>query len=135
MADKQKIAPEQAASTMQNFDGYWEKEGEKLEDMCRQQKKRQEREMRDAGDDPTEATGMPHCFFTIAPAEWKFCHHQGMLHWTKEAGFSESDAQQTMLLHMNHVIGTVLKEVVLKTGKVEDTDEFRERLATGIEEV
>ena len=38
MADKNKIAPEEAASNMQNFDSYWLKEQEKLEDICRQHK-------------------------------------------------------------------------------------------------
>ena len=53
VAQSMQIAPEEAASNMQNFDGFWEKEREKLEYMCRQQ------------------GSMPNIFFTSAPAEWK----------------------------------------------------------------
>jgi hypothetical protein len=77
MADKLKIAPEQAASNQQNFDTFWKKEQEKLEDMCRQMK------------------GMPNFFFTVAPAEWKFQWHRGMQHW-RQAEASRSDGQAIM---------------------------------------
>ena len=60
IADQQKIAPEEAASGHQNFDSFWRKEQQKLEDMCRQM------------------DSMPNFFFTVAPAEWKFQHHRGM---------------------------------------------------------
>ena len=65
IAEREKIAPEQAASTMQNFDSFWEKEKEKLEDMCRQK------------------NCFPNLFFTVAPAEWKFNWHRGVQQWQK----------------------------------------------------
>eukprot|EP00973_Karenia_brevis_P050405 6995831-Karenia_brevis.AAC.1 len=60
VAEAQKIAPEEAAGGMQNFDTFWHREQEKLEDMCRQQRMRQER-------DPTftqKATGLPNLYMT-----------------------------------------------------------------------
>ena len=49
IAESKNIAPEEAASDMQNFDVRWRREQEKLEDMCRQHGK------------------LPNLFFTIAP--------------------------------------------------------------------
>ena len=51
IADKQKIAPEEAASGNNGFDSYWYKEAEKLQDMRRQMK------------------STPNFFVTIAPGE------------------------------------------------------------------
>ena len=163
MADKNKIAPEEAASNMQNFDSYWLKEQEKLEDICRQHKQQarqqhasnaraEEDEIRERAQrgesraqikkemtinksvwsdhdieqiiqgkpiklpDMDVGQGMPNAFLTIAPAEWKFNWHRGVQQWRKEVGCSLSDGQAIMTLHMHHVIGTVLKEVLLKKG-------------------
>ena len=63
IADRVKIAPEEIASNQQNFDSFWRKEQEKLEDMCRQM------------------GSMPNCLFTVAPAEWKLQWHRGMQQW------------------------------------------------------
>ena len=53
IAQAKGIAPEQAASHMQNFDQCWKQEQEKLEDMCRQHNM------------------LPNVFATVAPAEWR----------------------------------------------------------------
>jgi hypothetical protein len=133
VADKQQIAPEEAAAGMQNFDAFWGREREKLEDMCRQQKQ------------------MPNLFFTIAPAEWKFNWHRGVQHWRKATG-SLSQGQALMTLHMHHVIGAILKDIVLRKGspfeelaagqdgegqaprKFKDKT-FEERYLAGVEEI
>ena len=82
---------------MQNFDAFWLKEREKLEDMCRQRK------------------ASPNLFFTIAPAEWKAIWHRGVQQWRKETG-SLSEGQAIMTLHLHHVLGAILKDVVLRRG-------------------
>ena len=66
IAKNEKIAPEEAASSMQNFDTYWHREQEKLEDMCRQQQERQDQDPEFVGD----PSGLPNRFVTIAPGEW-----------------------------------------------------------------
>ncbi|CAE8634707.1 unnamed protein product [Polarella glacialis] len=89
VADLQGIAPKEVASNQQNFDSYWERE--------------------------QEQGSLPNLFFTIAPAEWKFLCHKGLQHWRKVTK-SLSQGQAIMTLHMNHVIGTILKEIILKKG-------------------
>ena len=151
VADKQKMAPEAATANMQNFSAFWEREAQKLEDMCRQQKilevqrrADEESELRRLDKELGQkqlryveepATGMPNLFFTIAPAEWKFNWNRAMLQWTKEEGFSESEAQAVMTLHLNHVIGSILREVVLKKGAGLTDEWSTERRAAGIDEV
>jgi hypothetical protein len=151
VADDQKTAPEEAASNQQNFDAFWRKEQEKLEDMCRQHRRRVLQEIaaadtidaqkaRERGEkvpSPTlepEGAGMPNAFFTIAPAEWKFNWHRGVQQWRKIAGGSLSDGAAIMTLHMHHVIGAILKDLVLKQGPLEGQAN-KDRLAAGIEEV
>ena len=97
VAQKHQIAPEQAASDMQNFDAFWAKELEKLEDICRQQ------------------SDSPNLFLTVAPAEWTFNYNRGVKHWRQVTG-SLSEGQAIMTLHMNHVVGTILQELLLRKG-------------------
>ena len=97
VAQKEKISPEEAASGMQNFDSFWEDEREKLEDVCRLQK------------------SMPNLFITVAPAEWKAIWHRGVQHGRKMTS-SISAGQAIMTLHLNHVIGSLLKDVLLRKG-------------------
>ena len=78
---------------------------------------------------------LPNLFFTIAPAEWKFNYHRGIQQWRMETGCSLSDGQAIMTLHMYHVIGAILKEIVLRKGDLPETQEFRERRNAGLEEV
>ena len=95
------------------------KEADTLQDMCRQLKR------------------MPNLFFTIAPAQWKFDWHRGLHEWRKRTGETITDAQASFTIHLHHVIGTILREVVLKKGKVtgNSAQELLERKAAGIEEV
>lgn len=118
VADRQKMAPEDAASSNNGFDTYWLKENEKLEDMCRQMGQ------------------FPNLFMTIAPGEWKFDWNRGVHQWRKESGESLSDAQATFAIHMHHVIGSILHEVILKRGDVDLNDpQFKARVAAGIGKV
>ena len=91
IAQRQEIAPEEAASHLQNFDAFWTKETEKLEDMCRQH------------------SAMPNFYMTVAPAEWKAIWHRGLQHWRKVTG-SLSAGQAIMTLHLNNVLGAILKD-------------------------
>ena len=122
VAAKQKIAPEEAASEMQNFDVFWQREQDKLHDVCRQQ-------------------GLPNLYLTISPAEWKFPHHEGVLGWRKVSN-SLSGGQATMTLHMRHVIEELLSTNLLqKGGPFQESGSgfknaaFQERYALGVEEV
>ena len=81
VAESQHLSPDEAASGMQNFGAYWQRETAKLENMCRQHGEK------------------PNLFFTVAPAEWKFPLHQGMLQGHRD-NESLSDAQFVLTLHM-----------------------------------
>ena len=61
---------------------------------------------------------MPNLYFTIAPGEWKFDYNRALHEWRKGTGETLSDAQATFAIHMHHVIGTILRDIVLKKGKV-----------------
>ena len=128
IADKHKMSPEELASTNSGYDSYWYKEAEKQQDMCRQMQ---------AHPSFKGQSGMPNCFVTIAPAKWKFDWHKGLHEWRKGSGESLSDAQASFTIHMHHVIGTILREVILKKGVVDDnsSQELKDRKAAGIEEV
>lgn len=77
IAENKKVAPEETASGMQNFDSYWSREQAKLEDMVRQHGR------------------MPNLLFTVDPAEWKFQWHRGIQHWRKVADdLSEGQARK-----------------------------------------
>ena len=119
-ADKLKISAGEAVSTMQNFDGFWEREGEKLQDMVRQQRIRQRRL------DPT-ANGMPNLFFTVAPAEWKFPLHDGVLGEHKQDG-ALSDVQSLVTLHVYQCMAEIIKKVLL-------SKQLANHVVTGIDEV
>eukprot|EP00973_Karenia_brevis_P026025 3590626-Karenia_brevis.AAC.1 len=71
------LSPDDAASNMQNFAQFWKREAEKLEDMCRQHGEK------------------PNLFFTVAPAEWKFPLHEGLLGDAKAS--KELGSEQTIL--------------------------------------
>eukprot|EP00973_Karenia_brevis_P071637 9955386-Karenia_brevis.AAC.1 len=74
------MSPDECASNMQGFAEFWKREAEKLEDMCRQHGEK------------------PNLFFTVAPAEWKFPLHEGMLGDAKESQRLE-DEQTVLTLH------------------------------------
>ena len=144
---------------MQNSDLYWERGTEKLEDMSRQQKllhkervkarnveerkrkKTEEGQALTPADDlasPDEdegGAGLPNLYFTIAPAEWKSNYHRGVQQWCKEAGCSVSQAQAAMTFHLHHVIGAVLREIILKKGSGLTEGVFKKRAEVGTEEV
>ena len=110
LAKAQKRAPDDLTADMQNFSAYWDIERAKLEDVCRQQE------------------DMPNLFFTVAPGEWKFPVHQGMLQWRKQQGDKAmTNAQAVMTLHMHHVMVQIIERLMAKSGICGD--------ATGIERV
>ena len=92
IAAERGIAPDEAASGMQNFSGFWDLERAKLEDMCRQK-------------------GMPNLFFTVAPAEWAFPLHDGMFGSNKHAALGKSQA--VVAMHMRHVLQEMISQCVL----------------------
>ena len=90
------MAPEVFASDMASFEMYWHREGQKLEDICRQAKK------------------MPELFFTLAPAEWKFPLHQGAL---PAADPKELSRQQILLTeHIHNVLQALIRKLVTEDG-------------------
>ena len=95
VADARSIAPDEAASNMQCYAEFWKREAEKLEDMCRQHAEK------------------PNLFFTVAPAEWKFPIHEGMLAGPK-GNASLEDVQTMLALHMYHVLVEVIENLLLK---------------------
>lgn len=113
MADKQRIAPDRAASKMQNFEEFWHTERAKLEDMCRQMR------------------GLPNLFLTIAPAEWRVQHHRGLQHWRKVHN-KLSEGAPLMTLHLHRTIGEFLAKVLLRRGARDESDPGRK---AGLEEV
>ena len=96
IAEQKKMAPEVFASDMAAFEMYWHREGQKLEDVCRQAKK------------------MPELFFTLAPAEWKFPLHQGAL---PPADPKELSKQQILLTeHIHNVLQALIRRLVTEDG-------------------
>ena len=101
-AKEQRRAPDDIAQDMQNFSVYWLNERAKLEDVCRQR-------------------GKPNLFFTVAPAEWKFPIHQGMLQRIKQDGDKAmTNAQAIMTLHMYHCMSEIV-ELLANEGFREET--------------
>ena len=101
MAKKNNIAPDQAASGMQNCQTFWVHERTQLEDMCRQ-------------------LGKPNLFLTVAPAEWKFPWHRAMFARDKTTAEGLTDAQAKFTLHIYHVLQEVLAKTVLNKHPDED---------------
>ena len=96
LAKEQQRAPDDLAQDMQNFHTYWLNERAKLEDVCRQR-------------------GKPNLFFTVAPAEWKFPVHEGMLHRVRQAGSKAmTDAQSIMTLHMYNCFVQFVERVLVE---------------------
>jgi len=98
VAASKRVAPDEMASGMNNFEAYWLQQTQRLEDMCRQM------------------DAFPNLFFTIAPAEWAFPHHYGMLQAAAEA--EELSAHQASLTaHLHNCLSAVLEHALLKKGK------------------
>ena len=68
VANQKHIAPEQAASDMDMFEGYWQQQLRKMEDICRQEWERS----------ANMPQALPSIFFTVAPAEWRYVLPDGM---------------------------------------------------------
>ena len=102
VADRQKISPEDAATSKPSFDVYWQRESEKLTDLCRQMGE------------------FPNLFFTLAPAEWNFEWHRALFREEEGDGIEAITARQaTFAIHMHHVIGSILQEIGLKQGEAD----------------
>ena len=97
VATSKRMAPDEMASGMNNFEAYWLHQTQRLEDMCRQM------------------GAFPNLFFTIAPAEWAFPRHYGMLQGAVEA--EELSAHQAALtFHLHNCLSAVLEHTLLKKG-------------------
>ena len=96
-AEDLKIAPDIAASDMQNFEAFWKTATQKLEDACRIN-----------GD-------LPNLFFTAAPAEWTFPLHHGLLA-AAEANKDLSSCQAWLTLHLYNAVSAVLEKTILREG-------------------
>ena len=97
MAESKKMAPETLASEMAAFEMYWHREGQKLEDICRQMKGR-----------------LPELFFTLAPAEWAYPLHQGALPPVTDEELSKH--QILMTLHIYNTMQALLRKLVVEEG-------------------
>ena len=89
------ISPDEAAVGMQNFESFWKRETQKLEDMCRIN------------------CSLPNLFLTVAPAEWTFPLYPGIVGDPEH--HSDLSSQQALLtLHLYHNISAVLEKLLLK---------------------
>ena len=102
VANQKHIAPEQAASDMDMFEGYWWQQLRKMEDICRQEW--------EATKDMT--TALPNIFFTVAPAEWKYILADGIFY---EGDLTEQ--QNLLTLHFHNTLESLLEVHVLKNGQ------------------
>ena len=91
------LAPDEAAAGMPQFEAYWRHETQKLEDICRQM------------------AGFPN-LFTVAPTEWQFPLHWGVLGAEAEEKASLSEAQSVLTLHIHNYISAILDECFFKQG-------------------
>ncbi|CAK0848165.1 unnamed protein product, partial [Prorocentrum cordatum] len=139
----------EAASDMPNFGGYWQKQLHKLQDMCRQYVTDEKYlagnahlRLNDARDPLPESysRGLPNLYFTMAPAEWKALLHEGLLGWGQRAD-NLSEGQAALTLHLHHILGTLIRDVILRKGAPTDEEGnfrdayFEKRHACGIDEV
>ena len=97
IAESKKMAPETLASEMAAFEMYWHREGQKLEDICRQMNGR-----------------LPELFFTLAPAEWANPLHQGALPPAKDEELSQH--QILLTLHIYNTMQALLRKLVVEEG-------------------
>ena len=98
LAASKQMAPDDLASGSNNFEAYWQQQTERLEDVCRQM------------------GALPNLFFTVAPAEWSFPAHYGLL----QAAVTEdklSNCQAILTMHLHHCIAAVLEHAFLKEGR------------------
>ena len=98
VAAARQLAPDEAAAGMPQFEAYWHHETQKLEDICRQM------------------SGFPNLFFTVAPAEWQFPLHWGVLGAEAEQQASLSEAQSVLTIHIHNYISAVLDECLFRQG-------------------
>ena len=97
LAASKQMAPDELASGINNFEAYWQQQTERLEDVCRQM------------------GALPNLFFTVAPAEWSFPAHYGLLQ-AAAAKDKLSSCQATLTVHLHHCIAAVLEHALLKDG-------------------
>ena len=96
-AARMRLAPDELAADMNNFEAYWLHQTQRLEDLCRQM------------------DSLPNLFFTIAPAEWSFPLPYGVLQAAADAG-ALSENQALLTLHLHNALSAVLEHSLLKTG-------------------
>ena len=97
VAASKRLAPDQVASGMNNFEAYWHQQTQRLEDMCRQMGK------------------FPTLFFTVAPAEWTFPLHHGIFDPQLPAT-DLSNHQALLTLHLHNCLSAVLEHALLRQG-------------------
>ena len=96
LAKDKKMAPETFASDMAAFEMYWHRQTQLLEDVCRQ------------------AARLPELFFTLAPAEWKFPLHEGVLFAERDEDLSP--LQLLLTLHLYNSLQAVLRRLLFENG-------------------
>ena len=101
VANKMNIAPEQAASQQDAFEGYWWLQLRKMEDVCR-------REFELTQD---MSLSLPNVFFTVAPAEWRYLLPNGLMY-----ADSLTEQQDLLTLHLYHTLEAMLEKHLLKDG-------------------
>ena len=101
IADQKQISAGQASSDMDICRGYWLRQVQKMEDICRQ-----ESETTNNIED-----GLPSIFFTVAPAEWKY-----ILQKTLFLDGSLTDQQDLLTLHLYQTLENLLEVHLFKEG-------------------
>ena len=96
-AEDLKMSPDAVAASMNQYEMYWHRETQKLEDMCRQM------------------GCLPNLFFTVAPGEWAFPQHYGLLQGVIDDK-DLSSHQAWLTLHLYNCIGALLEKTLLKEG-------------------
>ena len=96
LAKDKKMAPETFATDMAAFEMYWHRQTQLLEDVCRQ------------------AARLPELFFTLAPAEWKFPLHEGVLFAERDEDLSS--LQLLLTLHLYNSLQAVLRRLLFENG-------------------
>ena len=101
VANQKQIAPEQTASDMDMFEGYWLQQLRKMEDICRQEYEHTS----------SMCEALPNIFFTVAPAEWRYILAHGLFY---EEALTEQ--QDMITLHLYHSMQALLEVHLLKHG-------------------
>ena len=99
MAKRSNKSAEQMVVDNQYFATFWTHKVEALTDVCRQLQA-----------EGSVGSGFPSIFLTIAPSEWNFPIHRGMLEWCAKAKLL-SNSHSLLTLHIYNALTSVLQAV------------------------